>query len=105
MSLNFRLTPDAKDDVLGIRQHTVKQWGVEQSNKYLQKLQETIHLLTESPDIGVRRADIGELVQSFPCQSHTIYYIQSDKNLVVFAVLHQSMVPASHLVDRSWRIS
>ncbi|MFZ2290494.1 MAG: hypothetical protein WAV92_12640 [Halopseudomonas yangmingensis] len=37
---------------------------------------------------------------SFPYGSHMLYYRLEKKHLVVFAVLHQRMVPEGHLKGR-----
>ena len=95
----YRLTPDAQSDLIEIRRFTVAQWGAAQSRKYLSELRKTIHLLAETPSLGKHRPD-GSNVLSFPHVSHVIYYVVYEKQLVVFGVLHKSMVPLNHLVER-----
>lgn len=97
---NFRLTPDAKADLIEIRRYTLEQWSADQSRKYLSDLRQTIRLLTETPSIGKARPDVGANVLSFPHVSHIIYYFIHKKQLVVFGVLHKRMVPVKHLIDR-----
>ena len=86
---NFRLTPDARDDLIEIRRYTLEQWGADQSRKYLSDLRQTIQLLTKTPSIGKSRPDVGTNVMSFPHVSHVIYYVIHKKQLVVFGVLHK----------------
>jgi len=62
----FRLTPDAKFDLIEIRRFTTKQWGHEQSLKYLLNLRQTFRLLAETPPPGKQRPDVGSGVLSFP---------------------------------------
>jgi len=100
MALGFRLTRDAQKDLTTIRRYTVETWGQEQSRTYLQGIRDTIELLAEFPGQGVDRQDVGEGVFSFPCGSHMLYYRLEMKQLVVFAVLHQRMVPEEHLQGR-----
>lgn len=100
MALGFRLTRDAQQDVASIRRYTVDAWGQEQSRKYLQGIRDTIELLAEFPSQGLGRLDVGAGVYSFPYGSHMLYYRIEKKQLVVFAVLHQRMVPAEHLQRR-----
>ena len=97
---NYRFTPDAQSDLVEIRRFTLAQWGSEQSKKYLSELRQVIRLLSETPKMGRQRPKLGLDVFSFPHSSHVIYYQYSVKQLVVFAVLHKSMVPGSHLDDR-----
>ena len=96
----FRLTPDARSDLIQIRRYTLAQWGSEQSKKYLSELRQIINLLSETPGIGTQRPELGAEVFSFPRSSHVIYYHYHGKQLVVFAVLHKNMVPLAHLEDR-----
>jgi toxin ParE1/3/4 len=96
----YRLTPDAQSDLIEIRRFTLAQWGNKQSTKYLSELRQIIRLLSATPKMGKQRPKLGLEVFSFPYSSHVIYYRCHGKQLVVFAVLHKSMVPISHLEDR-----
>ncbi len=96
---NFRLTPDAKSDLIKIRHFTIEQWGSTQSKKYLSALRQTICLLADTPSLGMSRPEIRLGVLSFPHASHVIYYMVHKQQLVVFAVLHKSMIP-NHLYER-----
>lgn len=98
--LSLRLTPDAKTDLINIRQYTVQHWGRQQSTKYLSELRRTIRLLIETPTMGIKRPDVGSNIFSFPHVSHMIYYTFNKVQLVVIAVLHQSMIPLNHIQDR-----
>lgn len=100
MASGFRLTHDAQKDLTAIRRYTVNTWGLEQSRRYLQGAKETIKLLIEFPGQGAVRLDVGEGVFSFPYGSHMLYYRIEEGQLVVFAVLHQRMVPTEHLQGR-----
>lgn len=100
MPVSYRLTPDAQSDLIGIRQHTVKQWGVAQSRKYLSELRQTIRLLAESPSVGTARPEVGPEILSFPHVSHVIYYVLHERQIIVFGVLHKRMVPLGHLAER-----
>jgi len=97
----YRLTPDAQTDLIEIRRFTLQQWGIEQSKQYIFKLRDTIKVLAEAPTLGKQRHDMGTDVYSFPHVSHVIYYIIDKQKLVVFGVLHQSMLPRLHLDDRN----
>jgi len=100
MSMRYRLTPDARTDLIEIRRFTVQRWGKAQSRKYLSELRATIQLLVHSPSLGKSRPEVGENVSSFPHASHVIYYLLHGGELVVFGVLHKRMVPLHHLAER-----
>ncbi len=97
----YRLTPDAQADLIEIRRYTLNQWGKIQSQKYLFELRQTIKLLSEAPAIGKQHLEVGADVFSFPHASHVIYYTPYQQQVVVFAVLHKSMIPLIHLEDRN----
>jgi len=98
--LSYKFTQDARADLLNIRKYTLKTWGREQSVKYLQELNKTLLLLSDSPSIGIQRTDISLITFSFPYASHIIYYTLDKKTLVIFAVLHKNMVPEKHNTNR-----
>ncbi|MEA1888878.1 MAG: type II toxin-antitoxin system RelE/ParE family toxin [Pseudomonadota bacterium] len=97
----YRLTPDAQEELIEIRRYTLDQWGKAQSQKYLSELRQTIKLLSETPTIGKKCDELGAGIFSFPHASHVIYYMLYEGHIVVFGVLHKSMVPLIHLNDRS----
>ncbi|MGL1957324.1 MAG: type II toxin-antitoxin system RelE/ParE family toxin [Colwellia sp.] len=98
--LSYKFTQDARIDLLNIRKYTLKTWGKEQSAKYLQELNKTLQLLSDSPSIGIQRTDISLTTFSFPYASHLIYYTLDKKFLIVFAILHKNMVPEKHIANR-----
>src|SRR5699024_8481187 len=97
----FRLTRDAQQDLIEIRRYTTQVWGQAQSRKYLQDLRSTLELLAEFPGQGILREDVGEGVRSFPYSSHMLYYRMESEVVVVFAVLHQRMLPAAHIQGKT----
>ncbi len=91
-------TDEAKQDLLDIQQYTQAKWGNVQAKNYLHELRNTLKRLQEQPLIGIDRSnDLGTGVQSFPYASHMIYYRTQKNNLIVLAILHQTMVPGLHL--------
>jgi toxin ParE1/3/4 len=96
----YKITSDAQTDLKEIRKYTIQQWGTTQSKKYLSELRNKLIFLSQNPMIGKQHQDLGNDTYSFPYVSHTIYYTLNNKQLVVFGVLHQSMVPAKHLEQR-----
>ncbi|KYZ85058.1 type II toxin-antitoxin system RelE/ParE family toxin [Alloalcanivorax xenomutans] len=100
MAAPYRLTLEARKDLIQIRRFTLRQWGPKQSRKYLSDLRQTLRLLCETPSLGKPRPELGAGVFSFPHVSHVIYYIVYRSRLVIFGVLHKRMVPLNHLADR-----
>lgn len=98
--LNYRLTADAQSDLINIRNYTLERWGRQQSQKYLTEIRQTIRLLSETPAIGKQRPDVALDIFSFQYVSHVIYFTLRERQLIVFGVLHKSMVPGNHLGER-----
>ena len=99
--LSYKFTQDARKDLFNIRKYTLKTWGGEQSTKYLQELNKTLQLISDSPSIGIKRTEISLTTFSIPYASHIIYYTLENNFLIVFAVLHKNMVPEKHIVNRN----
>lgn len=96
----YRLTPEAQSDLIDIRRYGIEQWGTAQSQYYLSELRVRIQLLAENPSLGKPRPEVAEGVRSFLYESHVIYYMVHQQQLVIFGVLHQRMVPLKHLLNR-----
>lgn len=98
--LSYSLTPDAQADLLSIYHYTVNHWGKAQANRYLAELQQTIETLAQMPTLGKQQPEIDVNTHSFIHKSHVVYYKVTEDCLVVFAVLHKSMMPVAHLDKR-----
>ncbi len=96
-SAEYRLTPEAARDMETIWLYTLKEWGLEQANRYTDKLTEVFGQLAENPKIatpcdrilkGYLRSQVGR---------HSIYFRQTDYGIVVVRVLHDRMLSTLHL--------
>ena len=97
---SYRLTPEAQADLNEIRRYTLQEWGNAQARKYITGLRKTMNLLAEAPSLGKLRPEVGINVLSFPHVSHVVYYIVHEQQVVIFGVLHKTMVPLKHLMER-----
>ncbi len=92
----FILTDEAITHINNIRDYTRNRWGKQQVKQYLGSLRSFLNQLAENPLMGTLRFK-EEGIYSFPCGSHTVYYIQQKNCIVILAILHQSMTPELHL--------
>lgn len=92
----FILTDEAAEHINNIRDYTRNRWGNQQVKQYLNSLRFSLNQLAENPSMGTLRFK-EEGIYSFPCLSHTVYYIQQKDCIVILAILHQSMTPELHL--------
>ncbi len=67
---SFQLTRDASQDLLAMKNYSVKQWGSDKAKEYLAELKLTMSLFAENPKIGVHWKELGEDVYYFPQGSH-----------------------------------
>ena len=96
--LRLIFTDEAKQDLVAIRRYTQVKWGTLKAKIYLSELRIAFAQLQEQPLIGNDRStDLGGGIRSLPYASHMVYYRLQENNLIVLAILHQSMVPSLHL--------
>lgn len=97
---SFSFTEEAERDLEGIVDHGREQWGAARTDLYIDALEERLHLLADNPGVGSERDDISPGLYSFPHESHMIYYVQNNDQIVVIRVLHGRMDPVNHLSSR-----
>lgn len=91
--LHYKFTPLALADLVEIREYTVGQWGALKANSYIEQIESTIKLLCEFPQLGKLNTDLDSKYQSYPFESHIIFYVVEKNTLVIHAILHQRMLP------------
>lgn len=92
----FILTDEAAEHTNNIRDYTRNRWRRQHVKQYLGSLRTSLNQLAENSLMGTLRFK-EEDIYSFPCASHTGYYIQKKECIVILAILHQSMTPDLHL--------
>lgn len=97
--MSVRYTKDARNQIRSIRAYSQRRWGQEVAELYAQSLRVTItEILDRKPSPGLNRSnDLGEGILSFPCESHLIYYRETDYGIVILGVLHHSQDAVRHL--------
>ena len=68
------IAPAAKNDLVGIYQYGLRQWGKTQSEGYLSTIKNQFWLLTQQPLMGIERPELLPDMRSFPIESHTLFY-------------------------------
>ena len=88
----FLLSSKAKTDLIKIAKYTQITWGHSQRNNYLKVLDNTFHLLTDDPELGINCDYIREGYSKYPKASHVIYYKENKENQIfIVRILHKSM--------------
>lgn len=88
----YELSHAAKNDLRLIAIFTEKRWGKVQRNFYIKQLDDTFHLLGETPRLGVDCSYIRNGYRKFPQGSHIIFYTQdTESKILIVRILHKSM--------------
>ena len=89
--VNYRLTPAAKDDLVGIWEYTIKAWGSKKAKQYLFDIEAKLELVASNPELGRARPEINRNYFSCPASHHIIYYLKAENHIQIIAILHQRM--------------
>ena len=100
--MSYRFTDEAKEDLEGIVSYTHDKWGRDQVIKYLDGLKAKAIILVEHPAIGNDVSEYYEGLRATPYQSHVIYYVEQNKDIVIVRILHSAMLPTKHLDNISF---
>ena len=83
--------PLAEEDLINIWLYTFEIWGEKQADKYLDELEETIKLLSETPLVCRERKEFTPPVRIHPYERHLIVYDALPDGVNIIRVLHESM--------------
>ena len=95
----FRLRPEADEDLASIWRWTFERWSESQADDYYDGLSEAMALLAQEPRRGRSMRDIDVGLMRFTCKSHVIFYRLADHGIDIVRVLHAEMNWAAHLKD------
>jgi toxin ParE1/3/4 len=97
VSTTYALRELARVDLEAIWDYTVKQWGVEQAERYLQELFGCFEELAANPRLGRERDDVKAGYRSFPQGRHVVFYVIATAGIEVIGIVHQSADVDVHL--------
>lgn len=93
----YRLSPAALDDLGGIFDYTVRQWGLEQAASYTQLIGDACAAFAEAPAQASNCAHIRPGYRCGVVKQHVIYFRVEDYGIAVIRILHQHMDAHRHL--------
>ncbi|MDR3481263.1 MAG: type II toxin-antitoxin system RelE/ParE family toxin [Burkholderiaceae bacterium] len=96
MTATFRITPRAHEDLKNIGRYTVKTWGKEQRDRYLESIDKRFSWLAENPLSGRYRTEIKEGYYSYLQGSHVIFYMVRNGGIDIIGIPHQQMDMAGY---------
>ncbi len=86
-------TRDADEDLRLIGAYGAREWGLDEAIAFVRTFDDPFALLTQHPDVGRRRDDLGEGVRSWLHRGHVIYYLHVGGEVVIGRILHGSAEP------------
>ena len=94
----YELSNKAKEDLAKTYEYGIENFGLKQSQKYLNGLHKLFLDLSNNKDLGRAASRFLPLgLKRFPYESHTIYYLPIDKGIFIVRVLGQKMDSNKHL--------
>jgi len=91
--LALETSPEAEADLLDIWLYIANDQPVN-ADRFLGRLQEKLVKLTEFPDLGRDRPELGDGLKSFPVDRYNVFYRVTSTSLVLIRVL-----PGSRDID------
>lgn len=92
-----RLSPVAERDLESIWTYTVRQWGVEQADRYVDFLTSAFAELADSPKTAPACDHIRSGYRRWGVERHMVYFRVTDYGIAVIRVLHHRMDAPRHL--------
>ena len=93
----YRLTPAALRDLESIWTHTLRQWGVDQANRYTDILTAAFAELAQSPETAPACDHIRPGYRRRNIERHMIYFRITAYGIAVVRILHDRMDAPRHL--------
>ena len=96
----YKVRKKADADLVNIYRHTIKEFGEQQAERYIQLLADSFKLLADSPKLGQECDFVSPgLLRFFPSETtHSVYFRKTGYGIDVVRVLHQTMDPDKHRI-------
>ncbi len=89
--MSFKLTNEARFDLLSIGRYTQKLWGVKQRVKYLAGINDKFQFLDNNPLLSRLRVEFQPPVRIHHHEKHLIIYLIENNDITILRVLHENM--------------
>jgi toxin ParE1/3/4 len=93
------LWPAAEDDLSKIWLESATSWGVEQAERYADRLFALFDLLAEFPEIARENTEFSPSVRIHPSGAHLVIYRQAVKGIEIIRILHGHQNLTAYLSD------
>ena len=92
----YRLTPRAADDLDGIYEFTIVNFGLERARGYLNDLHRRFNDLAEHPALGRGAERLAPGLRRHTYRSHVVYCMPENRGVLIVRVLHGRMDAPRH---------
>ena len=90
--MKYKITSQAKSDLIEIWEYTKNKWSIKQADLYYQKITDKFNNINQHPNIGKSYDQLRSGYRGLPVKSHIIFYRIDHNNIIeIIRVLHQSM--------------
>ena len=89
--LALSVTPKAKSDLVGIWVYTCEEWGLDQADEYLDRLEAGMKQLITYPSLGTSYAHVRPGYRRLQVAHHVVLYQILEEEILVVRVLHEVM--------------
>ena len=86
----YRLSRKAEEDILAIFAIGVREFGLDQAERYHADLEAAFHFLSAYPRAARERTEIDPPVRAYPRGSHLIVYEIDGNDIFIVRLRHQS---------------
>ena len=87
----YLFRPLAEQDMAGIYDYTLRQFGENQADSYLRTLFDTFQRLLETPGIARKCDEVKQGLRSYSVKAHIVFFRECESGILIARVLHQSM--------------
>ena len=99
--MQYKTTPEADNDLIGIYVYGFKNFGEEQAEKYFSELEDCFQLLSETPLICRERTEFTPPVRIHSHGRHLVIYVIRGDLVLIVRILHDSMDLPQHLPPKT----
>ena len=95
----FRFSRRAEADLLAIGAYTLRTWGEDQADRYIDGLEACCQMLAGNPALGRACDDIRPGLRRMEHGRHVVLCRQAAGGILVSRILHQRMLPERENID------
>lgn len=93
---HYRLTTEARRDLIDIQLYGLEHFGQVQADEYATILERKLQLFADNPNIGRDYSHVLIGIRRYENIAHSIYYEPEDAGVLIVRILHSKMDPARH---------